>query len=105
MKPFIAQGAVPIPFEAITSAQATASAAITQIIQVQQEPETEGVWARLQGALGSKANAAMAIGQPVFAHAAGVEDQEGTFLGTIGWRCLEVSCSASGFGVWFLLLR
>jgi hypothetical protein len=96
MKPFLAQGATPIPFEAVTSAQATATTAITQIIQVRQGPETEALWARLPGALATEANAAMAIGQPVFAHATGVEDQEGTFLGTIGWQCLEVSCSAAG---------
>ncbi|KAL3483547.1 hypothetical protein BJX62DRAFT_220180 [Aspergillus germanicus] len=89
MKQFLAQGAIPIPFEAVASAQATASAPITQIIQVRHGSETEGLWARLQGALASEANAAMAIGQPVFAHATGVEDQEGTFLGTIGWRRLE----------------
>ncbi|KAL3450824.1 hypothetical protein BJX65DRAFT_304981 [Aspergillus insuetus] len=89
VKPFLAQGAIPIPFEAVTSARATASAAITQIIQVRHGPETEGSWARLQGVLASEANAALAIGQPVFAHAVGVEDQEGTFLGVIGWQGLE----------------
>jgi hypothetical protein len=96
VKPFLAQGAIPVPFEAVASAQATASAAVTQIIQVQQGPETEGAWARLQGALAGEANTAVSISQPVFAHATGVEDQEGTFLGTIGWQSLEVSCPAAG---------
>ncbi|KAL2783233.1 hypothetical protein BJX66DRAFT_349684 [Aspergillus keveii] len=89
VKPFLAQGAIPIPFEAVESAQTAASAPITQIMQVRQRPETEGAWARLQGALANEPNPAMAIGQPVFTHAVGVEDQAGTFLGTVGWRSLK----------------
>ncbi|KAL2817594.1 hypothetical protein BJX63DRAFT_429639 [Aspergillus granulosus] len=48
---------------------------------------TERLWSRLQKVhLGDDNNA---MGKPVFGHARGVENQGGTFLGTIGWQCLE----------------
>ncbi|KAL3459307.1 hypothetical protein BJX64DRAFT_291284 [Aspergillus heterothallicus] len=87
MKPFLAQGDTPKVFEAVTSAAKAASAPITQIVKVQGRSDTEELWTRLQAALSSDAKHQGV--NTVFAHAVGVEGQEGEFMGTIGWQSLE----------------
>ncbi|KAL3477071.1 hypothetical protein BJX99DRAFT_257758 [Aspergillus californicus] len=85
VKPFIAAPESPQIFEAVTSAEVTASATFTQILKVRQGGDTEKLWGQLQEILVSNGKTAA----PVFAHASGIENDEGTFLGMIGWRGLE----------------
>ncbi|CEL10580.1 hypothetical protein ASPCAL13697 [Aspergillus calidoustus] len=88
MKPYAARPDAPKLFQAVTSAKDTGSAPITQIIKARHGPDTERLWTRLQTALLSDEKNSDTVGKPVFAHALGVEEQEGAFLGTIGWKDL-----------------
>ncbi|KAL2846363.1 hypothetical protein BJY01DRAFT_247267 [Aspergillus pseudoustus] len=89
MKPYAARPDPPKLFEAVTSAKETGSAPITQIIKARHGPNTERLWAQLENVLSDDKKNPDAVGKPVFAHALGVEEQDGAFLGTIGWMGLE----------------
>ncbi|KAL4926744.1 uncharacterized protein BDV17DRAFT_293324 [Aspergillus undulatus] len=83
-KPLVAAPDVPELFATVSSAEQTASAKLTQIIKVKQEPNTEFVWSKLRDTLFQGKDAT-----PVFSHARGIEKQEGLLMGMIGWERVE----------------
>ncbi|KAL4937919.1 hypothetical protein BDV06DRAFT_226495 [Aspergillus oleicola] len=83
VRPLVPEPDTPELFATVTSAAVTGSAGITQIIKVNERPSTEAVWNRLKNALSRKEMA------PVLSHSRGIEDQEGIFLGLIGWGSVE----------------
>ncbi|KAL4869036.1 hypothetical protein BDV12DRAFT_196657 [Aspergillus spectabilis] len=84
IKPFVDAPAVPELHEAQSRATACTSAGITQVIKTASGNETEQVWGQLE-----KAITVSAVDKPAFYHAVGIEKDQGSFLGLIGWKSLD----------------
>jgi len=85
IKPFLAGPATPELYEAEERSASCKSSNITQIIKATSTKETEDMWKQLEGAITESAT-----DKPSFYHAKGIEKDEGTFLGLIGWKNLQV---------------
>lgn len=90
LKPFMAAPATPELYEAEERSISCTSSNITQIIKVKSTKETAHTWKQLEGYITKSATH-----ETSFYHADGIEKDEGTFLGLIGWKNLEVSLSSS----------
>lgn len=85
IKPFVADPATPELYEAEDRSISCTSSNITQIIKASSTEETENMWKQLEGAITESPT-----DKPSFYHAKGIEKDEGTFLGLIGWQNLQV---------------
>ncbi|KAL4781768.1 hypothetical protein BJX76DRAFT_349933 [Aspergillus varians] len=79
-KPLVAAPDIPELFDAAVSSRACAEAGVMQVLKVKLGSETERVWGLLREALLRRGDAGL-----VFSHASGIEEQEGVFLGMVGW--------------------
>lgn len=86
MKPFVSSPVLPELYESPDSSTSCASAYITQIIKVAQGSNTEKVWGQIIETISQSQTEA-----PRFFHGSGIEEQQGNFLGLIGWPSLKVS--------------
>jgi hypothetical protein len=85
IKPFAAAPAIPELYEAEERSIDCTSSPMIQIFKVKASDETERAWEKLkEGIKIATAN------QPSFYHANGIEKDDGTFLGLIGWNSSEV---------------
>ena len=85
IKPFVAGPAIPELYEAEERSVSCTSSNITQIIKVTSTQETKDTWKKLQGTITESTT-----DKPNFYRANGIEKDEGTFLGLIGWKSLQV---------------
>uniref|UniRef100_A0A8H7K709 ABM domain-containing protein n=1 Tax=Bionectria ochroleuca TaxID=29856 RepID=A0A8H7K709_BIOOC len=84
MKPFVSSPVLPELYESPDSSTSGASANITQIIKVAQGSNTEKVWGQI-----TKTISQSQTETPHFFHGSGIEEQQGNFLGLIGWPSLK----------------
>ncbi|CAH0048104.1 unnamed protein product [Clonostachys solani] len=84
MKPLIVSPVLPELYESPDSSSSCASANITQIIKVAQGSNTEKVWGQIKEAISQSQSET-----PQFFHGSGIEEQQGNFLGLIGWPSLK----------------
>ncbi|VUC28853.1 unnamed protein product [Clonostachys rosea] len=84
MKPFITSPVLPELYESPNPSSSCASANITQFIKVARGSDTENVWGQIKDTI-SKSKTET----PQFYHGSGIEEQEGNFLGLIGWPSLK----------------
>ncbi|CAH0020546.1 unnamed protein product [Clonostachys rhizophaga] len=84
MKPFVISPVLPELYESPDSSTSCASANITQIIKVAQGSNTEKVWVQITETISQSQTEA-----PQFFHGSGIEEQQGNFLGLIGWPSLK----------------
>lgn len=83
--PLLAERPIPQLHEAEERALQCVTAPVTQIVQVKGVGvEARNAWAKLEDAI-VKAGA-----EPRFYQGDGIEKEEGTFLGLIGWSATEV---------------
>jgi hypothetical protein len=85
VKPFVDAPAVPELYEAQPRSTACTSASITQVIKTVSGNETEQAWGQLEKAITDST-----VDKPAFYHAVGIEKDQGSFLGLIGWKSLNV---------------
>ncbi|KAK9251979.1 hypothetical protein V1507DRAFT_255678 [Lipomyces tetrasporus] len=84
VKPFVTAPATPQLYEAGGQSTACTSSNITQMIKVKSNQTTEEAWKRLEGTIEE-----LLTDKPHFYHANGIENDEGVFLGLIGWKSLQ----------------
>ncbi|KAL3433338.1 hypothetical protein BDV09DRAFT_196819 [Aspergillus tetrazonus] len=81
---FVKAPEYPELFDTRISSVPCTKSSVTQIIKVVEKHETERTWRKLQAAVVSQRT-----GTTTFSSAGGIEDQNGYFLGMIGWQSLQ----------------
>jgi hypothetical protein len=96
IKPLVAAPATPELYEADERSIACTSSPIIQIVKAKAGDETTTAWEKLKVSYKTISGS-----QPNFYHANGIEKDEGSFLGLIGWNSLKVcvSCDSEKAGI------